>query len=214
MTSFTESARKSETSMPAATDPARSEVAHGPRTRVIMFAGVGLAGLEAAHRLLIDLPSSRSPVLVSIRDVHPDAVWARADLLDLGLAHDGDALASSSQWFIAPDRYCSIEHGRFHIDRWSIPQHDSPVSARLCESLRHEFGSRACIVMADPLLIDNVFMARFVRRGGQVVPILSAETGAIDDAAYDRFVASMSGQLGQVQHGRPLVGRLQEAGAP
>lgn len=184
------------------------------RTRAIMFAGVGLAGLEAAHRLLIDLPPSRSPVLISIRDVHPDAVRARADLLDLGLARNGDALESRSQWFIAPDRYCSVENGRFHIDRRSIPQHDSPVSARLCESLRHEFGSRACIVVADPLLIDNVFTARFARRGGRVVPILSADTGAIDDAACRRFVDAMSGQFGHVQGARDPIGRLQEVGAP
>lgn len=169
------------------------------RTRAILFAGVGLSGLEAAHRLLIDLPASRSPVLISIRDVHPGAVRARADLLDLELPDNGDALDSAGQWFIAPDRYCSVEDGRFRIDQRSIPHNDSPVSARLCESLRHEYGSRACVVVADPLLVGNVFTARLARRGGQVVPILDAMTGAIDESAYVRFVDEMTTQLRELQ---------------
>lgn len=169
------------------------------QTRAIMFAGVGLTGLETAHRLLIDLPVPRSPILISVRDVHPDAVRARADLLDLGLAHNGDTVADADQWFIAPDRYCAIDNGAFRIDRRSTPQLDSPVSARLCESLRDEYGSRACVIVADPLLTDHVFTARLTQRGGHVVPILDAITGEIDESAYADFVDAMSALSGGLQ---------------
>ncbi len=137
---------------------------------LVVFAATGDEGLDQTRQFLNDLPPLKCPVLVSVRNTSPDALDHLVDGDLIRNANDGARLSEASVWIVPGDRASMIRDGALHLTEPDIGHEDQePPIGRLFFSLRAEYGSRVCLVVADADLVNSPFLPLLALRGARVL---------------------------------------------
>jgi two-component system chemotaxis response regulator CheB len=153
--------------------------------------GASAGGIEALKTLAAGLPPELPAAVAVVLHVSPHAdsrlpeILARAGLLPVSHASDGEPLRTGHIYVAPPDRHLLLRDGRCVVTLGPRENYARPAIDPLFRSAAAEFGHRVVAVVLSGTLSDGVAGAKAVSQAGGSVIVQDPSRAVFPDLPWN-----------------------------